>query len=458
MIEALTRIMPSSIVKLITQKSSIRKIVVNAGWLFADNMAAVLVGFFVGAWVARYLEPTLYGVFNYALALVALFTPLVALGLKDIVIREIVRTPDDKDEILGTTFGLQLIGGVVALGLVLGVTYIARPEDSLARWVVVVLASQFIFQAFSVTLVYWFNSQVQSKYMVWANNIALLVYSLVRIVLVLYKASLIAFVWAALAQAIVYAAAMAVFHRISGQVLFTWRVSLTRAKRLLRDSWPLLISALAVMLYLKVGQVMLGNMVDTKTLGIYSAAIRLSEFWYFIPVAIASSVFPALVHSHANDNDKIHKKRMQVFYDIMAGTAYAIVIPLTLLAPWLINVVFGSTYAEAGAILRIHALSLLFVFLGTARSRWFIAEDLVRFNMFVTILGALTNIAMNYLLIPRFGGLGVAWAVLISQAVSTYLSSMLSRRLWFVFGQQSLSLLVPFRIFSLMKSLNEIFE
>ena len=458
MIELLAKVIPSSIISLITRRSGLQKIIANAGWLFADNVAALLAGFLVGAWVARYLGPTQYGTYNYALAVVALFTPLVALGLKDIVIRDIVRAPADKDEILGTTFGLQLIGGLLALGLAIGIALITRSENPLTRWLIVILSGQFIFQVFSVTLGYWFNSQVQAKYIVWANNIALFLYSLVRIGLVLSKAPLMAFAWAALGQAFVYAVAVAVFYHLRGEMLFTWRVSFARAKRLLGNSWPLLISALAIMVYMKIGQVMLGNMVDEKTLGIYSAAVRLTELWYFIPAAIASSVFPALVRSNENDSDEVHRKRMQLFYDVVTGIAYAIVIPLALLAPLIVKTVFGPSYAEAGSILRIYAWALLFVFLGVARSRWLIAEDMVRFNMIVTILGALTNIAMNFMLIPKFGGLGAAWAVVISQMVSAYLSNILSKRLWPVFGQQSLSLLVPFRIFSLKRSLNEIFK
>jgi len=458
MIESLTKVLPSSILRLITQRSSLRKIIANAGWLFADHVLALVAGFLVGAWVARYLGPTQYGIYNYAVAIVALFTPLVALGLKDIVIRDIVRAPDDKDEILGTTFGLQVIGGLLSLGLAIGIALITRSENPLTSWLIVILAGQFIFQMFSVALVYWFNSQVQAKYIVWANNIALILYSLVRIGLVLSRAPLIAFAWAALGQAFVYAAAMAVFYRLSGQMLFTWQVRFARAKRLLGNSWPLLISALAIMVYMKIGQVMLGNMVGEKTLGIYSAAVRLTELWYIIPTAIASSAFPAIVRSHESHSDEVNRKRMQLFYDLIAGIAYVIVIPLALLAPLLVKVVFGPSYAEAGSILRIHAWALLFVFLGVARSRWLIAEDMVRFNMLITVLGALTNIAMNFILIPRFGGLGAAWAVVTSQAVSTYLSSLLSKRLWPVFRQQSLSLLVPLRIFSLKKSLNEILE
>jgi polysaccharide transporter, PST family len=458
MIEALAKIMPPSVIRLITRRSGLQKIIANTGWLFADNVGSLLAGFLVGVWVARYLGPTQYGIFNYAIAIVALFSPLVALGLKDIVIRDIVREPAAKDEILGTTFFLQLIGGLLSIGLAVGIAQITRSEDPLTRWLIVILAAQFIFQIFSVTLGYWFNSQVQAKYIVWANNIALLLYCLIRIGLVLSRAPLIAFAWAALCQAFVFAVAVAVFYRLSGQMLITWQVSFVRAKSLLENSWPLLISALSIMVYLKIGQIMLGNMVDNRTLGIYSAALRLSEFWYFIPTAIASSVFPALVRSHENDSDEVHRKRMQLFYDVMTGIAYAIVLPLVVLAPLLVKLAYGPAYEDAGSILRIHAWALLFVFLGTARSRWLIAEDMVRFNMLVTILGALTNIALNFMLIPKFGGLGAAWAVVISQAVSTYLSSILSKRLWPVFRQQSLSLLVLLRIFSLKRSLNEILE
>jgi PST family polysaccharide transporter len=249
-----------------------------------------------------------------------------------------------------------------------------------------------------------------------------------------------------------------VIYRRRGQTLLTWQISLARAKRLLGNSWPLLISALAIMAYMRMGQVMLGNMVGAEELGVYSAAVRLAELWYFIPTGIAASVFPAVVRSHENDDEEVHRKGMQLYYDITAGIAYVIVVPLVLLAPLLVKILFGPSYAEAGSILGVYAWALLFVFLGVARSNWLIAEDMVRFSMLATVLGALTNIAVNFMLIPRLGGLGAAWAVVISQAVSAYLSSILSKRTWPVFSQQSLSLLLPLRILALKKSLNEILQ
>jgi PST family polysaccharide transporter len=440
----------------IVLQSGLRKIIANTGWLFVDNLVNVATGLLVGAWVARYLGPAQYGIFNYALALVSLLIPIVVLGLKDIVIRDIVRSPEDKDEILGTAFGLKLAGSLLALGLVIGVGQITRPEDVLIRWLVAILAGRFVFEALSQTLDYWFQSQVQAKFTVWAKNIGLLLSALVKIGLILSEAPLITFAWASLFEVFMFTVTLAALHRISQQTMFTWRVSFLRAKRLLRNSWPLIISNLAIIVYMRIGQVMLGNMAGEEVLGVYSAATRLSELWYFIPMAISSSVFPAIVLSRENESYIVYGKRMQVFYDIMAGIAYVIIIPLALLAPLIVTILFGSDYIEAGPILRVHVWAFIFISLGVSRSRWLIAENMIRFDMLATVLGAVVNIGLNFLLIPRYGGLGAAWAVTISQAVSTYLSSVLSRRLWSVFGQLSLSLLVPLRIFSLKKSVSEI--
>lgn len=456
MIQVLAKVIPSSIIDIITQRSSLRKIVANTGWLFVDKLLSIAAGLLVGAWVARYLGPARYGIYNYALAFVSLFTPLVGLGLKDIVIRNIVRAPEDKDELLGTAFVLQLAGSLLALGLAIAVGWVTRPEDALTRWLVAILAARFVFQAFSQTLDYWFQSQVQSRYTVWARNIGLVVIALIKIGLILSEAPLITFAWAALGEVFAFTVALAAFHRLSGQRLSEWQGSLSQAQRLLRSSWPLIVAGLAIMVYMKIGQIMLGNMAGDEAVGFYSAATRLSELWYFIPMAISSSVFPAIVHSRENQTKQVYHKRMQAFYDVMAGVAYAIVIPLVLLAPLVVRTLFGPDYAQAGPILRVHVWAFLFVSLGVARSRWLIAENMIRFNMLATILGAVVNIGMNFLLIPRYAGLGAAWATTIGYGISAYLSTVLSKRLWPVFGQLSLSLLVPFRLLSLRESLNEI--
>ena len=245
---------------------------------------------------------------------------------------------------------------------------------------------------------------------------------------------------------------MIIWYKTSQGQITAWRASFLQAKQLLKDSWPLIISGGAVTIYMKVDQIMLGNMATEGELGVYSAAVRLSELWYFIPTAIASSFFPTIIRSREHRSEQVHRERMQLFFDLMAGAAYVIVIPTALLAPLVVTTLFGADYAEAGLILRVHIWAFLFVSLGTARSRWLMAENMTRFSMTATILGAIVNIGLNFWLIPRYAGLGAAWATLISYAVSAYLSTLLLDRLWPLFGQLSLSALVPFRLFSLWKS------
>jgi PST family polysaccharide transporter len=452
MSEVKLRILPS--LSRINNRSAF-KIVVNTGWLFVDKFSSLVAGFLVGAWVARYLGPAQYGLYNYALAFEALFVPIAGLGLANIIVREIVRAPEDKNTILGTAFVLQFIASLLTFALITGIAYLLRPDDALMRWLIAIVAGQLVFRAVSNTLDCWFQSQIQSKYAVWSRSIALVLIALIKLTLILIKAPLIAFAWATLAQVVFFTVGVAVFYHVHGQAVSAWRGSMRHARQLLGDSWPLILSGLAIVVYMKIGQLMLGDMMGDEALGVYSAAARLSELWYFIPMAVATSVFPAIVRSREKQTEQVYRKRLQAFYDVMAGIAYVIVIPCALFASPLVTLVFGPDYVEAGPILTVHIWSFIFVSLGVARSQWLIAENMTRFSMFATILGAVVSVGLNYLLIPRYAGLGAAWATLISYAVSGYLSSMLSVRLWSVLAQLSFSLLTPFRLPSVLKQLRE---
>ena len=91
------------------------KFLKNISWLFFDKIIRIFGGLVVGIWVARYLGPNDFGVLNYALAYITFFMLFVKLGLDQIVIREIVKRPKLTNYLLGTAFGLKLIGSIVAI-------------------------------------------------------------------------------------------------------------------------------------------------------------------------------------------------------------------------------------------------------------------------------------------------------------------------------------------------------
>lgn len=391
-------------------------IIGNTGWLFADKVLRLGVGLFVGVWVARYLGPQQFGLLNYAMAFVGLFGSLATLGLDGIVVRDIVRYPHAKDEILGTAFGLKLAGGTVALAVALPVISSLRPGDALSRWLVGIIAAGLVFQAFD-TIDFWFQSQVKSKYTVYAKNTAFVLVAILKIVMILLQAPLIAFVWAMLGEIALGALGLTIAYRRNGYFLRAWRGSLSWAHRLLRDSWPLIFAGALIAIYMRIDQIMLGQMIGNESVGIYSAAVRVSEIWYFIPGIMVSSFYPSIVKAKQLNEELYHRKILQL-YTFLIWIAIIFAVCISALSTRIITFLFGMKYVEAGSILAVHIWTGIFVFYGVAKVLFIQCENMQLFSLICTFSGALANVLLNLVLIKWYGGVGAAWATLIAQIIS----------------------------------------
>jgi O-antigen/teichoic acid export membrane protein len=435
------RYLPSFLRTRITSHPSSITILSNIGWLFSDTLLRMIVGLLVGIWIARYLGPDRYGLLNYAIAFVSLFSAVASMGLQDIVVRDIVRNPTSSPETMGTSFLLRLVGGLIAFMLILASISFLQPKDALTVGVVAIIGFTLIFQASDV-IKYWFESQVQSKYNVWVQNGALLIFAAVKVMLILLEAELLAFVWAMFAEALIVAIGLFAIYLWKGGKLSAWSPGYTRAKSLLRDSWPLILSAIAITVYMRIDQIMIGQMLGNKAVGIYTAAVRISELWYFIPVAIVASVFPSILEAKKK-NEAIYIQRLQRLFDLMVLLSLAVALPMTFLSDWIVLLLFGPDYIGAGAVLAIHVWAALFVFLGVANSRWFIAENRQILSLQRTLLGALANVGLNLLMIPKFGIIGAAYATVLSYAIAVLFTDVLQKetRPLFVMKIKSLNIL-----------------
>jgi polysaccharide transporter, PST family len=159
---------------------NLRKIMENMGWLFVDRFVRMGMGLFVGVWVARYLGPVQFGSLNFALAFIALFATATTLGLEGIVIRELLHSPEEAHEILGTSLALRSFGGLLSVAVSIVTLRLIQPHDRQALLLVSILSLTLIFQTFD-TIDSFFQSQVQSKITVWAKNSAFLVFAGIRV-------------------------------------------------------------------------------------------------------------------------------------------------------------------------------------------------------------------------------------------------------------------------------------
>ena len=397
-----------------------RQIFTNIGWLLAERVLRMGVGFTVTIWVARYLGATQFGLLNYAIALISILATLAALGLDKIVVRDLVRKPESAAKIIGTGFLLKLGSGITAFLLASITIFCLRPEEKLTRVLVAIVSGSLIFDALNIAD-YWFQSRVQSKYTVWAKNSAFIMMTLVRIVLIKIEAPLLAFAWAFLGESALTAVGFAIAYQISGQNLRAWRANWVLAKNLLRESWPLILSNLAIMVYVRVDQVMLGQLTDDRAVGIYAAAARISEVWPFIGLAIVTSVNASLIEAKKN-SEKLYYQKLQYLLNWLAAIVYAIAIPMVFFSTPLILLVFGSEYAPAGPILSVHIWSAMFGFLGLAKSFWIANEGLTVYALATSSSGAALNILLNLWLIPNYREMGAAIATVVSYGFTDYVT------------------------------------
>ncbi|HUP54053.1 MAG TPA: flippase [Methylomirabilota bacterium] len=416
----------------------------NAVWLIAERLLSGVLAVTVTAAVARHLGPAGFGVLSFALSLVLLFGTFWTLGLSGLIVRELVRDPGRQAELIGTITGLRLLGGIVAIAAALALT-VALGTDAQTRLAVAILAVGVLTLYTFDGIDFWLQAQVRSRNAVIARSAALVIASVLNVGLIVANAPLTAFVVAAaLEYALAGVGLLLVYVRLGGHPR-AWTFSATVTRSLLAASWPLILSGIANAINLRVDQLMLGTMKGAEAVGTYAAAARLSEVWYFVPIAIAASVFPSMVRAHAGDRPAFDGW-MGRLYDLMVALALPIAIGVSLLSGPLIFLLYGVRYAGSAPILAIHVWAGPFVFLGAALSRWLIAEDRLRFSFVRHGTGALVNVGLNLVLIPAFGGIGAAISTLVSYAVASFGACFLYAPLRGQAWAMTRALLLPVRL------------
>ncbi|MDD2852580.1 MAG: flippase [Desulfuromonadaceae bacterium] len=411
-----TKYLPAFIRQKLEGRHSLQNIIGNSGWLFADRLFRSGAGFFVNIWITRYLGPEQFGMLSYAMAFAALFSPLVSLGLNDIIVRDIVHDPSCTDETLGSALAITMTGGVLSFAAAIGSATILLKSDSQINWLVGIIAAGAFFQPFNV-IECWFNSQVQGRYIVFAKNIAFIVSSAIKIALILNGATMITFAWVATIEVALCAFGMIVVFQSKGRPISSLRVTLKRSTSLLKDSWPLALSLLGTIIYQRIDQVMLGDMVGNREVGIYSVAVRLSEVWVFIPSVVYWSVFPSIIKAR-QISDELFYERLQKYYNLVALLAYAIAIPITICSQWLVDSLFGEAYSRAGSMVAWLIWGHLFMSLEMASCAFLAAMKWYKIYFISFISGCIVNVGLCYILLPRYGGMGAVIASLAAYWVA----------------------------------------
>lgn len=425
-----------------------KKVFGNAAWLISEKIITMVIGVFVMAIIARFLGTENYGVYNYALAFVTIFTAISTLGLETLTIKSIVQDTDEEGTILCTSLILRVLGGGFLTFISMLIIKLLTPSDNIIHILVMIMSLTMVFKSLEV-IEYWMLAYYKSKISSLIRVVTYIFSSIMKIALVYLDGNIIHLALIFLFDALIIGIALLISYFYFRTSSSKWKFKLQYAKSILSQSWFLILSGLMVSVYMQVDKIMLGTILPNKDeLGIYSAATQVANMWFFIPMAIITS-FNSIIFNKKKENVLEYLKLVQILYTIIAWLGIGFAIFITIFSDFLISLIFGSDYKAAANILTISIWAGIFAMLGSARSTWLISEGLQKYSVLFIGMGALVNIILNMILIPYFGGFGAAISSLVAQVTVVLIIP------YFV-GKTRISsvmLINAFNIFSLIKRL-----
>jgi PST family polysaccharide transporter len=431
-------------IKTIKQHQGVSESLSNIGWLSSDRIVRMFGAVIVGTVVARYLGPGQFGLLNFALAIYGLFNIASNLGLDSLVVRDVVLDQNNEHEVLGTAFVLKAAASVVTAVAATLVEWLMEPHNTTLVVIVALLSFASISQAFDV-VDYFFQAQVRSRYTVVPRTIVFVLASLARLAAVFLRMNLLAFAWIAALEVLFTEIGLALSYFHYRRILPRWNWHLPRAKALLSESWPLLISSVMIMLYMRTDQILLGKLATMETVGIYSAAVRLSEVWYAIPMIVTTTVMPRLLRGRERDPETYYS-RLLIFYECMILASLFVVAGTLLAGPLVVKLLYGRQFAAASGILSVHIWTGVFIAVGCIGGQQYVHEKITISSVQRTALGAVVNVVLNILWIPHWGGMGSAMATLVAQSIGSYFADAFDPRTRHIFRMKTRAYLQFWRL------------
>jgi O-antigen/teichoic acid export membrane protein len=410
-LDKISRIIPEKW-RWILSHGGFRRYFKNTGWIFFNRIFILVLAFLVGIYVARYLGPEKYGILNYIVSFVGLFSFIPDLGISNILSRDLVKMPEKKDKLMGTAFLLQLCGGLIAIFFVGFFIAFVLNEDMTTKLMLVFVASTFFLQAFNIINIY-FHANVIAKKAVIVQMLSFLVSSVLKVVFIYLHFDLVYFVSLYVFDAVFLAFGFILAYRKSKLSVSKWRFDAKIAKRLFKESWPLMLSTSFFLIYSRIDQIMIKEMMDNYSVGLYAVSAKLSEVWTFIPSAIMVSLFPAIINAKKTSQFS-YEHRFRKLYPLVFFLSFFISLIIFLFARSIIDLLFGHEYLGAVLSLRIYVWSSIATALGFVISQYLIAEGRTRILFFLNFLSMAMNVILNLFLIPLMGIAGAALATLIS--------------------------------------------
>ncbi len=390
----------------------------NAAWIISCKIVQSLLGMVVSMISARYLGPSNYGIINYASSVVAFVLPIVQLGFRSTLVREIVDNPDKEGEIIGTSLFFNFFSSIACIIGVSSFVSVVNKDDTVTIVVCLLYSISLATQALEM-IQYWFQAKLISQYTSITGLVAYMIVTVYKIFLLATGKSVY---WFAVSQALDYFIIAVVliifFFRLCPQKL---SVSFSRFRKMFEKSRHFIVSSMMVTIFAQTDKIMLKLMLSEEAVGYYSAAIQCAGMSSFVFSAIIDSFRPVAFENKKAFNEEAYERSLITCYSIVIFLSLAQSVVFTLFAELIVKIICGAQYMASVNILRLVVWYTTFSYMGPIRNIWILAENKQNYLWIINLSGAIINVVLNVILIPSMGGMGAALASLITQIFTNFI-------------------------------------
>jgi O-antigen/teichoic acid export membrane protein len=384
------------------------------------------------------LGPNDFGLMNYVISYVTLFSILSNFGLDSIEIRELSKNNVDKNSILGTALAIRLFFSLITIVLII-ITLVIFESDRFTFLMVIIYSGSLILSSLNIIRNY-FTSIILNEYVVKTEIIRTIIGAAIKIVFLICHTSLTWFIVANTFDFFLVAGGYLFSYRKKIGLIKEWKYNKNIAIYLIRESFPMLLSGAAIIIYQKIDQIMIHNMIGNVAVGNFSVASKILELAIFVPAVISQTVTPLLVQAH-QENILLYQKKRQQFMDIMVWSGLGISLIISITAGPAIQLLFGTKYLSAIPVLQIMSWKTVFVALFSASGQIIIIENMQKFAAIRNVVGCFVSVLLNLLLIPKWGIIGSAYATILTMAFSGYFSHIFIKPYFYILKLQNRSIL-----------------
>lgn len=427
-----------------------RNILSNLGWSVGGKLITIAGSLLVGLIIARYLGPERWGLLNYIISFIFLYQTFAVFGLDYIEVREMARCPEACDTIMGTAFVIRLVFALLAM-MAVAITAWTTESDPYVAIMLCIYAFTIICSTLNVVRNY-FMAKVQNKYVAQSEILRTLIGMALKLLLFFLGVGLTGFILASIFDTVLLASGyLAAYHRKVGS-LRSWCFDAGWCRLLLRESFPLMLTSAAVMVYQRIDQVMIGRMIDKEAVGYFSTAGRFVEALIYIPMMLSQTISPVLTRLRGQD-ETLYRKRAQFFMNASVWLSLVLAAVLSALSYWIIYILLGKQYLPSVPVLQIMAFKAASVALSNTAGTMIVVEGLQRYAIVRDLFGCIVCVVLNYLFLPQYGIIAAAVVAIASNIAAGWFADLFVPSYRHLFVMQTKALFLGWRSFFNLREL-----